>query len=115
MTLTDKPITFDKFVRWLVWGIIVLAIVCLINYLGSVLLPFAVAWLLAYLLYPIVKFVQYRLHVRNRALSIIITLVGVAALAFGIAWLIIPPMIEQFQRLGALATTYIQTAALMKC
>ena len=111
MTLTDKPITFDKFVRWLVWGIIVLAIVCLINYLGSVLLPFAVAWLLAYLLYPIVKFVQYRLHVRNRALSIIITLVGVAALAFGIAWLIIPPMIEQFQRLGALATTYIQTAA----
>ena len=111
MTLTDKPITFDKFVRWLGWGIIVLAVVCLINYLGSVLLPFAVAWLLAYLLYPIVKFVQYRLHVRNRVLSIIITLAGVIAIICGVAWLIIPPMIEQFQRLGSLATTYIQTAA----
>ena len=111
MTLTNKPITFDKFVRWLVWGIIVLAVVCLINYLGSVLLPFAVAWLLAYLLYPIVKFVQYRLHVRNRVLSIIITLVGVIALLFGISYLIIPPMIEQFQRLGNLVTIYIHSAA----
>ena len=75
------------------------------------LLPFAVAWLLAYLLYPIVKFVQYRLHVRNRVLSIIITLVGVIALLFGISYLIIPPMIEQFQRLGNLVTIYIHTAA----
>ena len=48
----DKTITFDTFVRWLGYGILVLGIVFLINYLGSVLLPFAVAWLIAYLLYP---------------------------------------------------------------
>ena len=41
----DKTITFDTFVRWLGYGILVLGIVFLINYLGSVLLPFAVAWL----------------------------------------------------------------------
>ena len=75
----DKPITFDTFVRWLGYGLLVIAIICLLNYLGSVLLPFAAAWLLAYLLYPIVKFVQYRMHLRSRVLSIVVTLIAVIA------------------------------------
>lgn len=107
----DKPITFDKFVRWIGYGLLAVAVIFLINYLGGVLLPFAVAWLIAYLLYPMVKFVQYKLHVRNRVLSIVITLVFVSAVLTGIGWLIIPPMIEQFQKLGGLVTTYIETAA----
>ena len=96
----DKTITFDTFVRWLGYGILVLGIVFLINYLGSVLLPFAVAWLIAYLLYPVVKFVQYKLHVPSRVLSIVVTLIIVIGVMTGIGWLIIPPMLEQFQKLG---------------
>jgi predicted PurR-regulated permease PerM len=107
----DKPITFDTFVRALSYSLLALAVIALINYLGSVLLPFAVAWLFAYLLYPMVKFVQYKLHVPGRVLSIIVTLVVVVAVLTGVAWLIIPPLIEQFQRLGELFTTYIQTTA----
>ena len=107
----EKPITFDKFVRWLGYGLLVLIIIALINYLGSVLLPFAAAWLLAYLLYPMVKFVQYKLHVPGRVLSIVVTLIVVIAILTGIAWLIIPPMIEQFERLSELVTAYIQTTA----
>ena len=109
--LTDKTITFDLFVRWIGYGLLVLAVILLINYLGSVLLPFAVAWLLAYLLYPTVKFVQYKLHVRSRVLSIIITLFGATGLLCLLGWLIIPPMVEQFQRLGELVAIYIQTSA----
>ena len=105
----DQPITFDKFVRWLGYALLALGVIVLINYLGSVLLPFAVAWLLAYLLYPMVRFVQYKLHVPGRVLSIIVTLVVVIAILTGVAWLIIPPMIEQFQRLSELFTTYIHT------
>ena len=85
----DKPITFDKFVRWMGYGLLILAIIILVNYLGSVLLPFAAAWLLAYLLYPMVKFVQYKLHVPGRVLSIVVTLIVVIAILTGIAWLII--------------------------
>lgn len=107
----DKPITFDTFVRGLSYGLLALAVILLINYLGSVLLPFAIAWLFAYLLYPMVRFVQYKLHVPGRVLSIIVTLVVVIAVLTGVAWLVIPPMIEQFQRLGELFTTYIQTTA----
>ena len=96
----DKPITFDKFIRWLTYGVLTLGIICLINYLGSVLLPFAAAWLLAYLLYPMVRFVQYKLHVPSRVLSIVVTLTVVTAVLIGVTWLIIPPMIEQFEKLG---------------
>ena len=103
-----KTITFDTFVRWLIGALIALGVLYLLNYLSSVLLPFFVAWLFAYLLYPIVKFVQYKLHVPGRALSIIVTLIFVIAVLAGVVWLIIPPMIEQFEKLGDLATRYLQ-------
>ncbi len=111
MLTYDKTITFDTFVRWLGYGLLVVAVFLLLNYLSGVLLPFAVGWLLAYLLHPAVKFVQTRLHVRNRVLSIIITLIAVVAMISLLLWLIVPPMIEQFGRLGHLVTNYIHQAA----
>ena len=107
----QEKITFDKFIRWAGIGAIVILVFLAIDRLSSVLLPFAVAWLLAYLLYPVVKFVQYRLHVPTRALSIVVTMIVVGAVVGLIVWLIIPPMIEQFQKLGSLVTKYIQSTA----
>ena len=109
--MKEKTITLDQLVRWLGAGLLVIGILLLVNYLSSVLLPFFVAWLLAYLLYPAVKFVQYKLHVGNRALSIVITLVLLIAVMAGVIYLIIPPMIEQFEKLGSLATDYIRKEA----
>ena len=111
MLTYNKEITFDTFVRWLGYGLLVVGIFLLLSHLSKVLLPFAVGWLLAYLLFPLVKFVQFRLHVGNRVLSIIITLVAVGAAMGFLLWLIIPPMIEQFAKLGHLVTNYIQRAA----
>ncbi|MBR1462367.1 MAG: AI-2E family transporter [Prevotella sp.] len=104
----QKEITFDKFIRWAGIGLIVIIVLYAVNYLSSVLLPFFVAWLLAYLVYPIVKFIQYRMHVKSRALSIILTLLFVIAIVAGVIYLIIPPMIEQFGKLGQLVTQYVQ-------
>ena len=58
-----------------------------------------------------VRFVQFRLHVPGRVLSIIVTLTIVIAVIIGVVWLIIPPMLEQFQKLGELITVYIQESA----
>ena len=55
--MNNKTITFDRFVRWILGGLLALGILLIINYLSNVLLPFFIAWLLAYLLYPIVCFV----------------------------------------------------------
>jgi len=105
--MLEKTITFDRFVRGMLVTLLIAAILYVTNYLSSVLLPFFIAMLLAYLLYPIVKFVQYRLHVPGRVLSIIITLLFVLSVITGIIYLIIPPMIEQFEKLGELVTRYL--------
>ena len=112
--MKEKTITLDQLVRWVGAGLLVLGILVLVNHLSSVLLPFFIAWFFAYLLYPMVKFVQYRLHVGSRALSIVITLVLVISVLAGVIYLIIPPMIEQFEKLGALASDYIQKEAHIK-
>ncbi len=101
------PITFDKFIRWTLVVLGVVVVFLIVNYLSAVLLPFFVAWLFAYLLYPIVKFVQYKLHVPTRPLSIIVTLIFVLAIISGIVYLIIPPMIDQFDRFITVLTHYL--------
>lgn len=101
------PITFDKFIRWTLVVLGVVVVFLIVNYLSAVLLPFFVAWLFAYLLYPIVKFVQYKLHVPTRPLSIIVTLIFVLAIIGGIVYLIIPPMIDQFDRFITVLTHYL--------
>lgn len=95
----EQKITFDKLVRWVGIGGLVLAVLYVTNYLSSVLLPFFVAWLFAYLLYPVVKFIQYKMHVRVRALAIIMAMFAVFCVIGLMIYFIIPPMIDQFQKL----------------
>ncbi len=106
--MLEKEITFDRFVRILGIVLLVGGVLFTMNFLSSVLLPFFVAWLLAYLMYPIVKFVQYKLHVPTRALSIIVALVFVLAVIGGVFYLIIPPMIDQFEKLGDIVMQYVK-------
>lgn len=106
--MLEKDITFDRFVRILGIVLLVGGVLYTMNFLSSVLLPFFVAWLLAYLMYPIVKFVQYKLHVPTRALSIIVALVFVFAVIGGVFYLIIPPMIDQFEKLGDIVMQYVK-------
>lgn len=105
--IIEEKITFDRFIRWILTAVVVIAVLLLMNYLSSVLLPFFVAWLLAYLIYPVVKFVQYRMHVPTRILSIAVTLLFMVAVIVGIFYLIIPPMIDQFDKLSDVLTRYL--------
>ena len=102
-----KEITFDKFIRWAGVTLIVLAVLYMTNYLSSVLLPFFIAWFFAYLLYPVVKFIENKLHIRIRALSILIAMGTAIAVIGGVLWLIIPPMIDQFDKLGEVLTRWL--------
>lgn len=107
MATPPQVITFDKFIRYSGIVLAVVAAILLVNYLSAVLIPFFVAWLLAYLLFPIVKFVEKRLHVKWRALSIIITMIFVSAVVGLVIYLIVPPMIEQFQKLYQVLTRWL--------
>ena len=102
-----KEITFDKFIRWTGITLIVLGVLYVTNYLSSVLLPFFIAWFFAYLLYPVVKFIENKLHVKVRALSIIIAMLLAISVIGGVIWLIIPPMIDQLDKLGEVLTRWL--------
>ena len=102
-----KQITFERFIRYAGAIMLVLVVLYVLNYLSSALLPFFVAWLLAYLIYPLVHFIQYRLHVRVRAISSILAMLLVLAVVGAIIWFIVPPMIEQFEKLGQIVTHYL--------
>lgn len=104
----QEKITFDIFIRKAAIVLLVVLVLLTMNYLSGVLLPFFVAWLFAYLLYPIVRFVQYRMKVKIRALAILVTLVFVIGLISLMLWFIIPPMIEQFQKLGDVMSRWVQ-------
>ena len=102
-----KEITFDKFIRWTGIVLIIGAVLFATNYLSSVLLPFFIAWFFAYLLYPVVKFIENKLHVKVRALSIILAMLLAIGVIGGVIWMIIPPMIDQFDKLGDVLTKWL--------
>ncbi len=96
----EKEITFDRFIRGLILLAGALGVGWLLNRLSTVLLPFFIAWLLAYMLYPLVRFLQYRCRLRSRLLSIFVAVVLVVAALVGLLALVIPPTVEEFSRLS---------------
>jgi len=112
-SMEQKKITFDSFIRGIMTIAIVVGIVMLLNRLSAVLLPFFVAWLLAYLLFPLVKFFQYRCHLRYRIVGIFCSFLVVTGALTGLFVLMIPPMVEEAGRVKDLTVAYIQNDSVM--
>ena len=84
-------------------GISYLVLKCL----SGVLLPFLIAWLLAYLIYPIVKFVQYRMKFRFRIVSIVAVLLFIVAIATGFIMLALPSLTTEIIQFKNVAIGFI--------
>lgn len=100
--MARKAITFDQVVRAIIAIAAAVIFVWLINYLRNVLLPFAVACLIAYVLEPVVTFQQRKLKLRSRVLPVFMTLLETIVIVGGLAWLIIPMAINEINQLDAL-------------
>lgn len=107
--MEKKQITFDTFVRGVLTVIVVVGIVMLLNRLSGVLVPFFLAWLLAYLLFPLVKFFQYRCRLKFRIVAILMAFFVAGTVATGVFMLMIPPMISEGSRVADLIIQYVQT------
>lgn len=102
-----KEINFDRFVRGLLFLVGIIIVYLLLNYLSPVLLPFFIAWVAAYMLYPIVRFLQYRCHLRNRILCIVLTLMLVGGALTAISYVIVPPFIEEVGHVKEVAKRFV--------
>ena len=103
---SNKKITFDSFIRGVLWTMAFVAVLILLNKLSTALLPFFIAWIIAYLLYPLMQFFQNKLHIKNRALAIMATISTVIIIITATSMFFIPPMIEECGKLKFLIHTY---------
>lgn len=104
--LFDKPFTFDRVSR-IVFGVLAIAGgLYLLVVLRNALLPFLIAWLMAYLTQPIVRFYQYKLKLKNRILSIIAVLITFALFIYAFSTLLVPSITSEIERIVQLLKVY---------
>lgn len=102
-----KPYTFDRVVRIVLTAIGIIGSLYLINRLKDALLPFMVAWLMAYLIQPFVQFIQIRLKIHNRMLAIICTLLSIIIFFSLIGWIFIPSILTEIDKMRGLIQNFI--------
>ena len=113
MTNEKGQITFDSFIRGAIGVLILVGIVMLLNRLSNVLVPFFLAWLIAYILFPLVKFFQYRCRMKYRFLGILCAFLVAGLVVSVVFMLMIPPMVEESLRVKDLLIAYVKNDATM--
>ncbi len=103
-----RPFTFDRVVRILIGIALGVGLFLLLGKLSGVLLPFFIAWLLAYMLYPLVRFYQYRCKLKSRMASILLALFSVLLVLGVILFFSIPPIINEIARTSGLLADYMK-------
>lgn len=101
-----RPYTFDRVVRLVLSALGVIGAIWLIDLLSSVLLPFVVAWLIAYLLEPLVQYNRKLLRVRRRVLPVMITLFECVLLLSAVSVFVVPSVLNEMHHLAGAVTTY---------
>ena len=105
--MKQNEITVGRFLRIVLVSIAVVAAYFALSSLSSVILPFAIAWLLAYMLNPLVNFVQNRLCVKYRSLSILLAMLLVAVVLYGLFMLVVPSMFRELYALKDITVSFL--------
>jgi len=86
--MNARNYSLDSTVKLVIRILIAVGLFLIVRNLAGVLLPFVVGWFLAYLIYPLVCFVQYKLRVRSRIVSIVLSLLFIVSVLVGACFLI---------------------------
>ena len=105
--MKQNEITVGRFLRIVLFAIALVAGYFVLDSLSGVLLPFAIAWLLAYMLNPLVNFVQNRMRIKYRALSIVVAMAFVGAVLYGLFMLVVPSMFGELYALKNITVSFL--------
>lgn len=78
----------------------------LIDRLSGVLLPFLVAWLIAYILEPFVQYNRRLLHLKGRFVAIVLTLFETTLLLGALGMIFIPSIMSEIHQVGNIIAKY---------
>lgn len=93
-----REFTFDRIARMLVLSVLILLIYVAVQAIWSVILPFLLAGIFAYVMMPLVRFFQYTLRLRSRGLSVILTLLFLGAVVYLAVIFIIPSINAEIEK-----------------
>ncbi|MGD2108881.1 MAG: AI-2E family transporter [Phycisphaerae bacterium] len=93
MAETETRYTFDRVVRMVLSAATIVGVLLLLRYLSDVLLPFAAAVILAYLLNPLVTLLEKR--TKRRGLAVALTLGGLGVVGMILLVIVVPLMVGQ--------------------
>lgn len=93
-----REFTFDRIARMLVLSVLILLIYVAVQAIWSVILPFLLAGIFAYVMMPLVRFFQYTLCLRSRGLSVILTLLLLGAVVYLAVIFIIPSINAEIEK-----------------
>jgi predicted PurR-regulated permease PerM len=106
----QRPYTFDRVVRILLGAGILAGLIWLAGYLSDVLIPFAIALLLAYLTHPLVSLVQKKIS--NRPAAVFISLLLIIVLAGLLGGFVIPRIAGEIVQMGRIVTDLVNNSDL---
>ncbi len=109
-SIFDKPFTFDRVARIGISVFLFAIVISLLYTLRNALLPFFIAWLMAYMCQPFVKFFQYKVGLKNRILAIIAVMFSGILVVALLVVMVIPSISEESQRLMTLLDAHKTTS-----
>lgn len=109
-----EQFTFDKTARTIFFILFVIAITMMIRSIWSVVLPFVLAGIFAYVLLPFVKFVQYKLRVKNRIVSVVIVFIVVLSIISTTIILLIPSVKEEINKTIDILSRYDTSGSILE-
>lgn len=101
----ERPFTFDRTIRLLISVLAFGAALYFLYILRGVLLPFFIAWLIAYLLNPVVRFYKRKLKLPH-SLAVILTLLSVAGALTILGFILVPLIEKEIWQINALVAGY---------
>ena len=97
--MKQNEVTLGRFLRILLIIATLTITYFVLDSLSSILLPFAVAWLLAYFINPLVNFIQNRLRFKFRLVATLTAMLFIAAVVYGVLLLIVPSIVNELNSL----------------
>ena len=102
----NREFTFDRVARIILLALVVLLLVLGLRAIWDVLLPFLLAGIFAYVMMPLVRLFQFKLRLRSRGLSVILTLLVMGALIYLAVIYVVPSVREEVEKTLQMISSY---------
>lgn len=110
--ISSKEFTFDRVIRILIGITIALLFFLLVSYVKDVLIPFVIAVIIAYMLYPITIFYEKRLKIKSRFISIVLTFITVLLFVGLLVSIVIPQVVSEINRMYSIIADLVKNAGI---